>query len=113
MTNVIEELSVLTNISPKILKKLTDIEVEIISDAIFNNMKEQKSLTKLDIGIGIISVFVDSTDNTIKFNFTPDAKLVEVIKENIKNNSAEKSSLQEDLEDKLVAKLLKTYKEIL
>lgn len=112
-TNMVEQLSTLTNINKKVLDKLVNISIECIGDAVFNNKVDGTDLTNIDIGIGIISILSDIASSTLKFKFTPSAKLTENLKNTFDNESMLKSGLQELLEESLVDRLVKTYKEIL
>lgn len=98
-TDIITDLSVLTKISPKILKALTDTETLCIGSAIADAKVENLDTIVLGVGIGNLSV--DLTTMTCKF--VPSTALKQAIKRAVAGTA---DPLESKLEQAMIDKLL-------
>ncbi len=108
MNNVIKDISTLTTINEDYLKSLVTKSEWCICSYIEESILKKETITKIDIGIGFLSVLVE--DNTIKYKFIPNKELEEAIRDTVIND---KNPLKLKLEKSLVDKITKMYKEYL
>ena len=107
MTNLSVDLASLTSISACLTDKLCKTSNLVIGHAVFETVKTGEHVTEIDVGYGILSIFVDG--ETIKYRFTPSKALENTLVNAIVNNT---SPLADAIEDKLVIKLKNTYREL-
>jgi hypothetical protein len=108
MNEVIKDISKLTTINEEYLKSLVTKGEWCICSYIEDSVLKKETITKIDIGIGFLSILVE--DNTIKYKFIPNKELEEAIRDTIIND---KNPLKLKLEKSLVDKITKMYKEYL
>lgn len=107
MTNLIKDVSAITNINEKLLNKIVDIAIYCINDAVEESVLNKECITQVDIGIGTLSIL--ASNNELKFKFIPNAKLRESVISTIKN---EENTIDKVVESNIVEKLTKLYKDI-
>lgn len=108
MYSLIEDIAKITTIPVTSLQKLANKANFCICNCVEETKLNSKSLTEINIGIGILSVNV--VDNNIEYRFTPNKKFEESIRTTLIEG---KNPLIELADDTLVSKLLHTYKDIL
>lgn len=108
MTDIIEDVSLLTTINKRNLNKLIDVAQYCINEAIEESLIESKTTSDINIGIG--ELHIQFLNNELKFKFIPSAKLREGIIDTIKGKQ---NSLELVLEHNLVDKITNVYKEII
>jgi len=107
MNDIIKGVSILTTIPEKALRRLVTKELFCISDAIADSAQADKDITDIDIGIGTLSIKVE--DNEAVYHFVPSEKLEDVVKQSI---IYKQNLLKDELEEALVERVTKVYKEI-
>ena len=108
MTELKKDINILTNIPEKALKKVSDLSMDAISTAVFEDFLGSEDITEVDIGIGILRIKHENV-NDIRYQFTPNPMLSKEIEYALKNNEA---PLHAKLNNSLRAKFLEVYKEI-
>ena len=73
MINLLEDMSILTDVSETTLKKFLSVSNYIIGHAVHESMCEHKDLTTIDIGIGQLKVKFD--ESNIYYKFIPSKDL--------------------------------------
>lgn len=106
--DLISDISLLTSVPYKTLKNLCDKSNECICHSILENFQESIGETSIDIGIGQLIIMVDNDE--IYYKFKPSSKLEEMLVNTITNNS---DPLVTQIEQKLVARILNTYKDLM
>ena len=108
MNEVIKDISTLTTINEEYLKSLVAKSEWCICSYIEESILKKETITKIDIGIGFLSVLVE--DNSIKYKFIPNKELEEAVRNTIIDD---KNPLKLKLEKSLVDRITKIYKEYL
>lgn len=106
--DMIKDVSTITSIPDKTLKKLVTKIVYCINDAVAEANAAGEDLVDLDIGLGTLAIKLDS--DTIKYKFIPSAELEKSIRETILN---ERNLLEDALDAALVDRLTNTYKDLI
>ena len=108
MNNVVEDVSVLTNIPKKNLDKILDIFALSIAESVYENSLDDIETSELDIGIG--QLVVNYSNNEVKYRFRPSANLNKYLRDTLVNKL---NSLEVRLEKAIVDKLVDTYEQII
>lgn len=104
--SVIEDVSSLTTIPKTSLISLSDKAIYSICDCVEEAVLENDSIVEVDIGVGTLKIGIE--DETVKYRFIPSAKLEDGVTDTIVNH---KNPLVCKIEENLVKKILKTYKD--
>lgn len=107
MSNLNEKLSILTTIPEKSLSKLTEKSYYVVSDIILEDIMNDKDVSEIDIGIG--TIIIQHSGDSIKYKFIPSKNLDITIKSTIINK---KNTLEYILEQTLKDKVTNTYKDL-
>lgn len=108
MTNLLEDISTLTEVTEKTLEKLTDVSNYCISHAVHEAQCEKKDITTIDIGIGELTIrFIDQG---VQYRFVPSDALEKMIVQTVVGKT---SPMITRVETKLQDKIDKAYKEVL
>ena len=107
MVDIINDLSTITTIQEKALRKLVDKSMFLICHSVQESIEENDDTTTMDIGIGKLSIKID--DDGIKYRFVPTPKLEEAMHETLNSG---KSPLLYELEQSLVKKVEQARKEL-
>lgn len=107
MLDVISDLSTLTTIQEKSLRKLVDKSIFIICHDVQESVASEEGITTVDIGIGKISIKPDV--DGIHYRFTPSTSLDNALHETV---STGKNPLVYELEQSLVKKIQNARKEL-
>ena len=107
MYSLIEDLSLLTTIPiPNITKLLGTKSIYCICSDVEETSLENKQITEIDIGIGILTIFVN--DDSIQYRFTPSKKLENSVKKTVLNKH---NPLIEKAEQTLTQRVVNAYKD--
>lgn len=108
MTNIVDDVSLLTSIPKKTLKQINDVYEKCIIEAIDEARKGNIDIVELDIGIGILTIKCE--ESSVRYKFTPS-------KEMLSNTAAlmegKLNSLEASLEKTTVDKIVNVYKGLL
>lgn len=104
--NILSDLSTLTKVSSKTLTTLTGLESLCISSAIADAKIQEADTIQLNIGLGILSVALD----TMTCKFMPSAQLKHNIKRAI---DGKVDPLENTLEEAMIAKLTAACEELI
>lgn len=106
MYNLLDDLSVLTNIKKYNFEQICDLSIDIFNYDILENINKKEPVTTIDIGIGILYIINDS--DTIKYKFIPSSKL----EKSIRNAYKGKNQLENKVDTQLGNRLNNSYKEL-
>lgn len=104
--SVVEDVSSLTTIPRTSLNSLIDKAIYSICDCVEETILVSGSNLEIDIGIGTLKIGIE--DEIVKYRFIPSAKLEDGVTDTIVNH---KNPLVCKIEENLVKKILKTYKD--
>jgi len=108
MYSLQDDLKTLTNISDDVIDKLVNKILYIICDDVLDTHLNNKTITDIDIGIGVLSICVDN--NQIKYRFTPST----IVESAVKNTIVDlKSPVKERASKTLASKINEIYEELL
>lgn len=107
MKDLKQDLSQITSISVNTLEKLTAKIIALISHYTYEDTREHKSMTDIDIGIG--NLYIDINSDIVRYKFVPTKKLVSSVKKSINGNA---NDLMKMIETTLVKRVEDTYKEL-
>lgn len=103
MSNLMQDVSTLTNISENTLRKLNEIIRYCIYQNFLEDVLEDNEMTSLDLGIGTLYI---KNDTELKFKFVPS----DSFKKDLLNTKEKKLNLLEGkVSLKLNSKLLDVY----
>lgn len=108
MNKLIEDLSTVTTISEGTLNNLNEKALLCICHSVFENIREKESLTKIDIGVGIL--YINCEGDNVKYKFIPSKKLEESVATTV---LTKKSPLVSTVETVLRDRLDATYKNLI
>ena len=108
MNKLIEDLSTITTIAQGTLTRLNDKAILCIAHSVMESLQEKESLTKIDIGIGIL--YINCEGDNVKYKFIPSKKLEESVASTI---ITKKSPLVTRVETTLRERLDATYKNLI
>ena len=108
MENILKDISILSTIPEKYLKRLSSLAVYTINDAVNDAIINNNYCEDVDIGIGVITIWFK--DNELKFKFKPSSELEKSLIDTIINKQ---NILENVLEESLVDKITNTYKDLL
>lgn len=106
MQNILEDVSTLTSVPQKYLNKLTTASMWSICDSLTENKETQ--VHDFDIGLGTLSLFI--TDDSVKYKFVPSKNFEESVKYTIKTGQ---SPVLQSLENTAILKILDLYRDLL
>lgn len=106
--NIIEDVSQLTTIPLASLNKISALEINCICHAVQESMLAQENITSVDIGIGKLLLCQETSG--IRYKFIPSSELEKSLIETLTNR---KSPLISQVEETLVSRIVKTYKDLL
>lgn len=102
------DLSKLTNIDEKVLDKLSELTMYLISEAVYETSLNMETITELDMGYG--DLIIKNGDGELKIRFIPKPELELDIRG---VNKGGQPTLKKRIEKTLIAKLVDMYKEII
>lgn len=102
------DLSQLTSIPQKVLKKLCELSIYCINEEVFESLNDGEPVVEVDIGIG--DLLIQLSDNELKFKFIPSDMLKQEVINTIQQHE---NSMIVKLNYNLVDTITKTYKELI
>lgn len=108
MTNIVEDISTLSNVSEKTLEKFIDIGDCCICHSILEEIQNKNDIVQIDIGIGELTIKIECSQ--IKYKFVPSKKLEKMIVTTVTTNE---SPIVSNIDKNLQEKIDRTYKELL
>lgn len=108
MTNLIKDISILTDVNESTLNKFTSICNYCIGHAVHETDCLHEDTTKIDIGFGELHIKVD--EEGIRYRFIPSKELENTL---VKTVTKHISPVITALETNLQEKIDRTYKELL
>ena len=108
MNNIIEDVSKLTSINKEHLDKLVKYAIYGIIETITEDKIQGKDVSEVDVGIG--RLFIRTSGGELTYKFIPSELLLGETLKALKNS---KNFFEIDIEDSLINKVTKLYKEIL
>jgi len=108
MINIKEDLSTLTTIDKSVFSKIESKIMWCISDAIEQAIINKEDQVDINLGFGCLTI--KFSDNNLKYRFKPSQKFEKAIINTIVN---ERNDLVLNIENSLVSKLNKVYKDLL
>ena len=79
MTDLVKDLTTINNIDENTLNKLINASINIISYTVIENIKNNNTLIKIDIGIGYL--YLENKGSIIEYKFIPNNKLENTLKQ--------------------------------
>ena len=108
MVNLIDDLSVLTNVSDTTLSKFIPVANYSIGHAVHESQCTHSDVTEIDIWIGCLLLKIE--DDCIRYKFVPSKELETTI---IQTVGTHRSPIVTKIETNLQNKIDKVYKELL
>jgi hypothetical protein len=108
MNSLIKELETITTIPEASLNKLIERSIYCICEDIEESKLQDDKISEIDIGIGTLTVL--KTEDTLKYKFTPSAKLNDAVIATIVDG---KNPLIKASETSLVNRITNVYKDLL
>lgn len=108
MTNLIKDISTLTDVSETTLNKFTSMSMYCIGHAVYESRCLHEDVTKIDLGFAELDIKVDN--ESIQYKFIPCKDLENMLVKTITKNT---SPVISKLESNLQEKIDRTYKELL
>ena len=105
MYNLLDDLTVVTNIGRFNYEELANKSVAIISHNVEESLRDDEIISTIDIGIGQLNIY--HTSDEIKYKFIPSKKLDDTILNTCKTR---KSQLAITVDNELGRRLSNTYK---
>lgn len=107
MTNLLNDLSVLTTVAQSNLNGMAKISEAILCHAVVESLKDNEEYAEIDIGIGYL--YIKNTDDGIKYKFVPSDHLESVLASSIKHK---RSPLSLKVDEVLGRRIMNTYKDL-
>lgn len=108
MIDLLQDLSVLTNVSNATWSSMKARSSSLLSHYIVEAILNQQSDVQVDIGLGYL--FIHIQDEDIQFRFEPAEDVCRKIRKAVKTGT---SSLVEDVDAELGKRFSSTYKELI
>lgn len=108
MSNIVNDISELTNVSEKLLEKLLDAATLCIGHNLHETLTSKNSEISLDIGIGQLDLLL--RDNHLQYKFIPYPAFEKLLARVVLTGQ---SPIVERLESNLQHRIEETYKELL
>lgn len=106
MRQLLNDLSTLTTISVRDLKKLLEKSALCLADAVNDSKIKNEEFTSINIGIG--TLYIKIVGNEVKYKFTGSEYLNKILVDATKENN----KLENKLEETLVDRITNLYKEL-
>ena len=107
MVNLIDDIGVLTTVSPTNLKAISKLSEAVICHAVAESMLDRNQVTEIDIGIGMLYIRV--TDGEIQYKFAPSEHLYNSMLNTVKTG---KSPIEAKVNEQLGKRIMNTYKDL-
>lgn len=108
MTELLDDVSLLTDIPETFLKKLVNVATKCVSHSVYEGLTKHEDVVIVDIGLGELHIKI--FPNEIRYKFIPSPNLETDIVNSIKTRT---SSIAHTLDSNFVTKIQRAYKELL
>ena len=108
MTNVVEDLNVITTIPKASIAKLFQRVEWLICNAVYEAYSSKENFAEVNVGFGKISILIE--DNNVRYKFQPSRKTENMIQEVIEKGN---EPVAKEAEKAVVGTILKAYKDLL
>lgn len=108
MSNLLYDVSVLTDVSEKTLKKFLPVITQCVGHSIYEGLCTKQEIVEVDLDIGILKV--KASHDGIHYKFVPSKELEKLIMQAVTTRT---SPLLTKLENNLQDKIDRSYKELL
>lgn len=105
MNDLLQDLSIITNIGRFNFDELANKSIAIISHNVEESLRENEIISTFDIGIGQLNIY--HTKDEIKYKFIPSRKLDDTVLNTCRKR---KSQLNLIIDEELGKRLTNTYK---
>ena len=105
MYDLNKDLSILTNLGKFNFTRISDTSIAIISHDVEESLRDNKEMTSIDIGVGVLHIY--HVGDEIKYKFIPAKKLDDAVLDTVKKR---KSRLIIKIDESVGRKLKDTYK---
>ena len=106
--DLISDLSILTTLPDKTLRRLCNKGVECICHNVLEKTQQNELETNIDISIGVIKIMVDNDE--IHYRFIPSGTLEDKLVETLTSGV---DPLVKDIEENLTNRILNAYKDLI
>lgn len=106
--DLISDISLLTTLPDKTLRKLCDKGAECICHNVLESINEAENETSVDLTIGELKIIV--RDDEIHYKFKPSSKLESML---VSTLTTKEDPLVKSVEDGLVSRIMNTYKDLI
>lgn len=108
IANLIDDLTVLTDVSDKVLKKFIPVSNYVVGHAVHEAQCVKDNYLEVDIGIGELHIKINT--DSLQYRFVPSKELEKVL---IQTVTTGKSPMVIKLNNDLQEKIEQTYKELI
>ncbi len=108
MTNLIDDISTLTSVSKSVLNSMLSTSEAIICHSVVEYIADMEDYAEIDIGIG--TLYIKSCEDGIHYKFLPSEHLEAAVSNSVRFR---RSTLSKRVDDTLMRRITKTYKELL
>lgn len=108
MTELINDVAKLTDVSSKTLAKFIPVSNYSIGHAVHESWCRQSDLTEIDLGYGELHIKID--DNGIRYKFIPSKELEKIL---VKTITTKQSPIIDKIDKDLQEKIDRAYKELI
>lgn len=105
MYDLNKDLSIVTNLGKFNYTRISDTSIAIISHNVEESIRDDKEVSSIDIGIGVLHIY--HTAEEVKYKFIPAKKLDDAVVDTVKKR---KSRLLIKIDESVGRKLQDTYK---
>jgi hypothetical protein len=107
MTNLPNDLCLLTTIAPTNMNKLTKLSEAIVCHSLAESLKDKDEFAEVDIGIG--TLYIKSTEDGLKYKFIPSEHLASTLETTARTKN---SPLGLKVDEVLGRRIMNTYKDL-
>ena len=108
MATLIEDLSVLTDVSEPTLKKFIPVSIYCLSHNVFETLHKNENISEIDIGIGQLCIKIES--NSVKYRFIPSKELDKCVTQAVTTGC---SPMITKIDTSLQEKIERAFKELI
>lgn len=107
MTNLPNDLCLLTTIAPTNMSKLTKLSEAIVCHTLAESLADRDEFASIDIGIGVLHI--KSAEDGLKYKFTPSDHLSSTLETTVRTK---RSPLGLKVDELLGCRIMNTYKDL-
>jgi hypothetical protein len=107
MTNLLDDLCVLTTIAPTNFGKLVKLSEAVLCHSLAESLRDKKEFAEVDIGIGML--YIKNTEDGLKYKFIPSEHLSATMDTTARTKN---SPLGLKVDEVLGKRIMNTYKDL-